>query len=244
MHKRNQPRGKSALVAMATMLLAVVALLPAGAARADLISIDFNAVGGATQSGAAVIGSAGDQWNGINPSSTPSPHALNTTTGAASGVSLTTVSMGQILFSPPGPFAPTPYNTLMQDACLIAQPSPPASMTFTGLVPNQAYELYFYAQDNAAVAGSTTFTINGTAKTVNYDGTTNTFIEGTTYGHFASVLASGTGTLAISITGTGNFAGIVNGLQLSSPIPEPTALGSIAVVAALGARRRRATDDQ
>lgn len=240
MDKCIQSRGKSALVAMATMLLA---LLPAAAARADLISVDFNAFNGATQSGAAVIGSAGDQWNGIT-TGTPNPHALNTTTGAASGVSLTTVSMGQILFSPAPPFTSTPYNALMQDGCLIGQPTPPASMTFTGLQPNEAYELYFYAQDNAAQAGTTTFTINGSAATVNYDGTTNTFIEGMTYGRFASVLASGTGTMEISITGTGNLRGVVNGLQLNRPIPEPGALGSIAAIGAIVARRRRRSDDQ
>lgn len=240
MDKCIQSRGKSALVAMATILLA---LLPA-AARAQLISVDFNFSTGATQSGAAVIGSAGDQWNGIT-TGTPGPHALNTTTGAASGVSLTTVSMGSIgPFGPPTPFASTPYNALMQDGCLIGQPSPPASMTFSGLQPNEAYELYFYAQDNAAQAGTTTFTINGNAVTVNYDGTTNTFIEGVTYGRFASVLASGTGTMEISITGTGNLRGVVNGLQLSSPIPEPGALGSIAAVGAIVARRRRRSDDQ
>lgn len=240
MHKPNQTRGTSALVAMATTLLA---LLPAPA-RAQLISVDFNGFSGATQSGAAVIGSAGDQWNGIT-TGTPNPHALNTTTGAASGVSLTTVSMGSIgPFGPPTPFASTPYNALFQDGCLIGQTTPPASMTFTGLQPNEAYELYFYAQDNAAQAGTTTFTINGNAVTVNYDGTTNTFIEGTTYGRFASVLASGTGTMAIDITGTGNLRGVVNGLQLNRPIPEPTALGSIAVIAATMARRRRRGDCQ
>lgn len=236
----NQARGRFALAVRATLLLAVLAFLPAGVARADLISIDFNAVGGATQSGAAVIGAAGDQWNGINPSTTPGPHALNTTTGAASGVSLTIVNMGQILFNaPPPPFTSTPYASLMQDGCLIGSPSPPASMTFSGLVANQAYELYFYAQGVAGVASSTTFTINGTPKTVNSDGTTNTFIEGTTYGHFASVLASGAGTLTISITGGGNWPGLLNGLQLSSQVPAPGAMAAIAAFAVVGGARRR-----
>jgi hypothetical protein len=66
----------------------VVAVVFAGQATATLVDVDFSPGAGPAQSGAAVLGSAGDIWNNVTGSSGTAV-ALNDVTGAATSVTLT-----------------------------------------------------------------------------------------------------------------------------------------------------------
>src|ERR1019366_6540063 len=91
--------------------------------QAQLINVDFNqnnGVGqggggpnpGPTMSGAAVLGTVGDQWNGISVNS-GSGISLNYSDGSASTVKLTSTSGGGYDVKSYGgatPFASTPYD--------------------------------------------------------------------------------------------------------------------------------------
>src|SRR5580704_4105660 len=80
-----------------------IIFVSAGLLEAQLINVDFNndSAGsghggpstGPTMTGAAVLGSAGDQWNGINASS-GSGISLTNADGSASAVTLTFTSDG------------------------------------------------------------------------------------------------------------------------------------------------------
>ena len=105
---------------------AVIICFTGGVLQAQLIDVDFNenssagAGGGPnpgpTMSGAAVLGSAGDQWNGIDVSSgTGIP--LTNADGSASTVTMTFTSGGGYDVNNYGgstPFASTPYDALME----------------------------------------------------------------------------------------------------------------------------------
>ncbi len=125
-------------VCSAGIIFATSALL-----QAQLIDVDFNndsagsAHGGPsigpTMSGAAVLGSAGDQWNGINVNS-GSGVSLIYSSGAPSPVTMTFTSGGGYDANAYGgstPFAGAPYDALMEDYIFnggVAQ-----TITFPGL---------------------------------------------------------------------------------------------------------------
>src|SRR5215467_8823924 len=66
----------------------VAAMVFTAQATASLIDVDFSPGAGPAQSGAAVLGSAGDIWNNLTAGSGTAV-ALNDVTGAATSVNLT-----------------------------------------------------------------------------------------------------------------------------------------------------------
>ena len=103
-----------------------IIFLSVGLLQAQLIDVNFtlNSSTGAggpnpspTMSGAAVLGSAGDQWNGINASS-GSGIPLIYANGSNSTVTMTFTSGGGYDVNDYGgstPFASTPYDALMEN---------------------------------------------------------------------------------------------------------------------------------
>jgi sugar lactone lactonase YvrE len=212
----------------------------AGVLHAQLIDVDFNndSYGathggpnpGPTMSGAAVLGAAADQWNGISASS-GSGVSLFYANGSASGVTMTFTSGGgydAYSFSGSTPFAGTAYDALMEDYLFnsgVAQ-----TITLSGLAANSAYNLVLYnAGDNAAAGRKTMFTVNGTTQTSVWNATSSTLIAGVDYVDFTAALSDGSGNLVITYTGNGSAEGDINGFQIQGP-PGPALTPTVTIL--------------
>ncbi|HEX7653080.1 MAG TPA: cellulase family glycosylhydrolase [Verrucomicrobiae bacterium] len=198
---------------------------------ASLINVDFNqnnGVGwggggpnpGPTMSGAAVLGSAGDQWNGISVSSgTNLP--LKYADGSASAIKLTFTAGGGYdanSYGGTSSFAATPYASLMEDYLYTGGPQ---KIILAGLATNAAYQLVLYSAANAGSGARTTyFTVHGQSQAVTGNSSSNTLVAGVNYARFPLVLSDATGNLVITFCGDGLREGDLNGLQLqASPLP-------------------------
>ena len=206
---------------------AAIIVLSVGTLRAQLIDVDFNensSAGsgggpnpGPTMSGAAVLGTAGDQWNGINVSSgTGIP--LIYADGSTSTVTMTFTSGGGYDVNNYGgstPFASTPYDALMED--YLYNGGTPQTITLSGLAANSTYNLVLYNAADVAAAGRTTyFTVNGNTQSSVWDGSSSTLIAGVDYVDFASALSDGSGNLVITYTGNGSAEGDIDGFQIQA----------------------------
>jgi hypothetical protein len=227
---------------------AIISLAAATGAHAQqLIDVDFNGPPSPTQSGAAVIGSAGDQWNGIDAFgadfSGTSTTSLIYANGSASGVTLVTNNSGY--FYSGSLFSSTPYGNLMDDGTQVQDVGTPLTFTISGLTANGLYQFYFYSeQTHNDVPSSTTYTIDGSSQTLSSSGTQATLVEGSTYAVFNSVAADASGDILVSVTGpvtADGIAGPVNGFQMSE-VPEPGTwlFGAALSCVALCSRRRNA----
>jgi aryl-phospho-beta-D-glucosidase BglC (GH1 family) len=196
--------------------------------QAQLINVDFNqnnGVGwggggpnpGPTMSGAAVLGTAGDQWNGINVNS-GSGISLSNADGSASPVKLTFTPAGGYdanSFGGSTPFASTPYNALMQD--YLYNGGAPQTITLSGLAPNSMFDLVLYnAADHGAAGRITYFTVNGIPQSSTWNGTSSSLIAGVDYVEFSSALSDASGKLVISYNGDGNLEGDIDGFQVQA----------------------------
>lgn len=224
------PRTNFAIALLTTLL----PLSPA--ALAGMINAQFGCTAGTSchgashssvqMTGAAVVGSAGDQWNllsGATGIGVPGSNvALLDTGGSATGVSLSWTGFevyvptnGQI-----GAFGSTAFAPLM-NSYLVAKPSSPASMTILGLAANSEYALYIVTQgDRNANNRTTTFSVNGGSPftTAPTNANANTFISGQNYKLF-DVFADANGIIQVSMTSTNE--GTINGFQLVGAVPEP-----------------------
>jgi len=210
------------------MVLSGILFLSVGAIPAQLINVDFNQNNGLswggggpnpgpTMSGAAVLGTAGDQWNGINVNSGTNI-SLKHADGTASTVKMTFTSGGGYdanSFGGSTPFAGTPWDALMED--YLYNSGAPKTIALSGLATNSAYNLILYNAANTNAAGRTTyFIVNGIAQSSTWDGTSSTLIAGVDYVEFSSALSDGTGNLAITYTGNGSGEGDIDGFQIQS----------------------------
>lgn len=231
-----------------------IALLNAESIQAQLINVDFNgnSVGqayggggvavGPVQTDAALIGSAGDTWNGIpdslltfsaypgGASATGLP--LNYANGSASGVTMSLTADGSYDANEPvwgntSAFttALSPYSNLMQD---LIYANNPRSITLSGLAASQTFNLVLYSagDQNVGTGRTSTFTVNGITQTSFWNGTTSTLIAGQTYVDYASALSDGAGNLVINFGvagGSGALETDLTGFQLQ-PVaaPEPS----------------------
>jgi len=212
------------------IFLAGIILFSADMLQAQLIDVDFNqnnAVGeggggpnpGPTMSGAAVLGTAGDQWNGIDVNS-GSGISLIYADGSTSAVTMTFTSGGGYDANSYGgatPFAGTPYDALMED--YLYSGGAPQTITLSGLAVNSTYNLVLYnaADNSAGAAGRTTyFTVNGNTQSSVWDAASSTLIAGVDYVDLTSVLSDGSGNLVITYTGNGSAEGDVDGFQIQA----------------------------
>ena len=179
-----------------------------------LIDGDFGS--GATQTGAAVLGSAGDAWNAITASTSTLHNSAGTT---VNGVGLTLTDQG--VFTDAGGDAMDAGTTaLMQDYAYGNTTPATVTVTFTGLsnYTNSLFALVVYAAgDQAGQGGSlnlTGATGGNTASTLTTTAASRQVSAGSgvAYNAFSGTLASGTLTLVVSANGSAYS--IVNGFQL------------------------------
>jgi hypothetical protein len=202
-------------------------------------------------SGAAVIGSAGDTWNGLGGftySAYPNGATFTSGTllyanGAASAITLSlsapsgTYDANASGFGNHSPFSwasladengdigypYTPYAVLMA-SCLVANSTTATGfVTLSGLVPNAPYNLYTYnaSDQNEAAGRASTFTVNGVTQVSTYDGVTTNLVQGVDYLAFAGVTASASGTLTIDFGDMINSESDFNGFQLQPAAGAP-----------------------
>lgn len=217
----------------ALLCLVVGAFLNADMVRAQLIDVNFTTNSlfttgggynfGPTNSGAAVLGAAGDQWNGINVSSgTGIP--LSYVNGSKSPVTMTFTSAGgynAYSYSGTTPFTGTPYVALMENYLYNGRLGTfaPQTITLSGLAANSPYNLVLYsAADSAALSRTNFFTVNGNTQSSIWNGTSSALISGTNYVEFPTAMSDGSGNLAITWTGTNSAEGDINGFQIVANI--------------------------
>ncbi|MGA9451600.1 MAG: cellulase family glycosylhydrolase [Verrucomicrobiia bacterium] len=216
---------------IASLLLSVfpagLLFLSASLLKAQLIDVDFNENSsassgggpnpGPTMSGAAVLGAAGDRWNGIDASS-GGGIPLIYANGGTSAVTMTFTSAGGYDVNDYGgstPFAGTPYDALMEDYLYNGGTS--QTITLSGLAPNSIYNLILYNAANVPAAGRTTyFTVNGNTQSSTWNGSSSTLIAGVDYVDFTSALSDGSGNLVITWTGNGSAEGDIDGFQIQA----------------------------
>jgi len=214
----------------------------------DTIDVDYGGTpvlpAPSAMSGAAVIGAAGDTWNGLGgftysaypDGGTYASGDLLYANGSTSAITLTlssptgTYDANASGFGNHSPFSwaslanetggigypLTPYAVLMA-SCLVANTTTAVgSVTLSGLAPNGVYNLYTYnASDQNETAGRTsTFTVNGVTQASTYDGVTTNLVNGVDYLEFAGVSASATGTLTINFGDQIGTESDFNGFQL------------------------------
>jgi len=208
-----------------TFLPTVVAFCCAGLAQAQLINVDFNndsagaAHGGPdpgpTMSGPALLGAAGDQWNGIDSTSGTNV-ALIAADGSATTVTLSFSSGGGYdvySFGGSTPFLGTPYDALMQD--YLYNGGVTQSVTLSGLETNAIYNLVVYnAADSVAVGRETLFTVNGNTQASTWDGSSSTLIAGVDYVKFPTAISDASGNLLITYSGIDSAEGDIDGFQI------------------------------
>jgi len=215
----------------------------------DSINVDYgggNVPPPSAMSGAAVIGSAGDTWNGLGgfaysaypDGATFTSGSLLYANGSASAITLSlsapsgTYDANSTGFNNHSPFSwsslanenadigypNTPYAVLMASCIVANSTAANGFVTLSNLTPNGVYNLYTYnASDQNEVGGRTsTFAVNGITQTSTYDGVTTTLSNGVDYLEFVQVAASATGTLTINFGNLGVSESDFNGFQLES----------------------------
>jgi hypothetical protein len=216
------------------------------AAASPIYNVQFST--GPAQTGAAVIGSAGDVWNQFpggayaefTGGTLATPTALQDTTGNVSGIDITYSDDG--VYSLPPQFANgfngTPWQSLM-GGILYGLNVDLGTVTLTGLTPDSAYQMYLYTQADSAAEGRVlSVTVNGlTATSAPGSAAANSFIFGQNYLSLAPV-ADASGTIVIQFSGVAGQGvvkageGDFNGFQLTA-VPEPSTWKGGAFVLAL-----------
>lgn len=221
-------------VKRAMRIFVFISVVLPGLAKAQLIDVNFtqnSSAGeggpspGPTMSGAAVLGAAADQWNGISGSS-GTGIALVYANGSASSVTMSfTAGGGYNVYDYGGssPFTGTPWNALMES--YLYNNGVPQTITLSGLVPDSIYNLVVYNAANSTAAGRTTyFTVNGNVQSSTWAGTSGTLVAGMDYSEFHTALSDDSGNLVITYTGNGTAEGDINGFQLE---PSPLSISAV-----------------
>ncbi|HEY3854613.1 MAG TPA: MBG domain-containing protein [Verrucomicrobiae bacterium] len=211
-------------------IVAGIILFYAGLLPGQLIDVDFNndsfgsshggpAVG-PTMSGAAVIGSDGDIWNGIaadNGAAIP----LSYSDGSASPVTMSFTSAGSYnvyAYSGYSDFNGTAYGALTEDYLFSGGGT--QSITLSGLSTNATYTLVLYnAADTAASGRETIFTVNAASQYSVWGGNNSTLIAGVDYVEFPSAVTDPSGNLVVYYSGDAGLEGDIDGFQLQQNLP-------------------------
>ena len=219
--------------------LAILATAVSGANAAG-IDVQFSRDPGHQQTGAAVVGFAGDVWNDFLGNS--GSGALRNTNGTASGVSLTFSSYG-VYESDPGytQFTGTPYANLMQGYLYGFTNTQATDIKFSGLVAGQEYGFWVYTQgDDNSRGRSISLTANGGGAQVSTQSNATGFVLGDNYVYLTSTAnASG----VVDLVGSDLVAeGNINGVQVAV-VPEPSSIvlmmAGFALLAGAAVRRSR-----
>ena len=218
-------------------LLAIgAAMLYSGSANAALYNIEFNgypdpgtiARPSQQYSGkGAVLGATGDYWN-IETGISSGPTALLDSKKNSSGISFaySGTAAGNIgPTSPSNGFNGTPYAKLMSDYISV-QPGHTGLLIFNGLKSGVTYTLYVYSQ--GVVGSNNGLIVNGVSAITNNAGASS--FDATNL-YVTSFTASGTSkTITFDDPGTNSRSrGLINGLQLSTPVPEPSSVALVGI---------------
>jgi hypothetical protein len=230
--KRDHMKTFKPVIGRHSFVASIAALALAGAsqvASASLIDVNFFTTAylpnGGTATGAAVVGTANDQWNGINgDAGTGTTPSLIDTTGTPTGVTLTYASEGAVT-SLAQNTQPTP--SMMNDY-LFNNTGGTLTVTLGNLAAG-TYDLYVYLASNDASGNNRAAVVTANAYTALATGNSQpSFIAGQNYLLLTpTVGASGVLTITESDLSTVNTSGEVdmNGLQIEPAIgavPEPT----------------------
>ena len=238
---------------LAAVALALAALVTSAGAQAALVNVDFNAgTAGPTYSGAAVVGSAGDVWNGISAGTIGSGTSGNNLAlidagGANSGITLSfTQTSGAFNTGDTCLMSAASTAALMCDYLYVSSAAPAVTVTFAGLTPGSLFDLILYSMANDS-GRVTDFTLDSTTQSVTA-AAGNNLVQGTNYARFSGTVGAG-GELAFATAAgqrqdTSFFEGNLNGIQLTltpAQVPEPAsaALVLVALAEAVGVRRRQ-----
>lgn len=178
----------------------------------------------ATQTGAAVIGNAGDQWN-LCSSAGSGTQILFDSTGSSGSVNISWNADGAY----PIPnssgyygFYGTADSSLMGGYILASGSD---TITVSGLADFSNYTIYLYTQGDYTSSGRalSVTTDLGTYTSSPAVATASTFVEGQNY-LVASAETDASGTLDLTYAPVAGGEADVNGLQISgaSPVPEPS----------------------
>jgi len=209
----------------------VIATDTAGSVTSSVASLTVNTallidgdIGpGALQTGAAILGAAGDIWNNLTGPGTFST-VVNSGNSTLSGISVT-VDSGSTAFNTASPTVDPATAALMSDFVYRAPGGAAVPVTISGLgaYVNQPFTLVVYAGmdpgqpcteniSTGATGGNTTSTLNTTSATRKLsDGI------GVAYNTFTGTLTNGT--LTFTVSGT-SYHG-PNGFQLQIQFPNP-----------------------
>ena len=222
------------------LLAATAALLAtaSSAASAASVNVQFSRDQGAQQTGGAVVGGAGDQWNDLFGNT--GSGTLFDAAGADTGINLS-FSAGLVYESQLGytQFTGTPYSNLMQGYLVGFMDSTPIDLKFSGLAAGQTYGFWIYTQgDNNSAGRSISLSANGGDAAIATQTNANQFTLGDNYVYIVTH-ADAYGTVDIvgrDLNGEAN----INGVQLMA-IPEPTSLALMAagLLFAAGAAARK-----
>jgi hypothetical protein len=226
-----------------------------GSARAQVINVDVNKVGGSdgTYSGVGAAPDTGTVWNGLtvgnNTGSSYTVNNLQNSTGTTTGVSINLSTTGLITSydasENPAAFAPALLNDFAYNNQSLTN-----TITLSGLNSGDAYNLYIYAQNGGYDSGGGSYTIGGTTLEAANTGalSSTAFIQGNNYVEFVGLTGSSsivaTENLADAGSGGANY---FNGLQLvdTTPVveaPEPSTVALLGLgalgLAFLVVRRR------
>jgi len=174
--------------------------------RADVVAnIQFGSASSSpptqAQTGAAVVGSAGDQWNLITSFPGTTARALNNTAGGASGISMTSNTPGGSgIYRSATAFntwSSTPYQNLMSSYTNPSNSSANKNtLTFTGLNTSTLYDIYVYTSSDVS-GRQIAVDINGTQQTANASNASLTsFVLNTNYLRFSN-MSFGSGTMTL-----------------------------------------------
>lgn len=236
------------LACLIAVAASVVAVRPAFAALIDVqfagnfsysCSDGSNTCSNPAQTGAAFVGSTGDQWNYFNAAS--GNRLLDDVSGAASQVSInfnsgTAYTDGTASNN----FYSTPYANLF-GGYIDEGGSDGISITLSGLEAGQAFSLYTYSEQDIQNASgrSMAVDVNGVTQDDTQSGE-GAFVAGATYLMFNG-FADASGDVNIDIS-TLNGQSNLNGLQLqTTDVPEPAsfAILGLGITGVMAARRRR-----
>lgn len=250
---------KSCLITLATLVIAASASNWAAGAWADTVNVQFEGTGVFTGQQGSFSGNQGAYTgDGI---AAPIWNVLSEPANATSGSLSNLVTADNLPSSVAVSFTATstygdptnPANALL-GGTLIASSNNTGTVTLTGLADSGNYTLYIYGQNAGYNSDITTFSITtGTGapaagqfdNTVDGGSSSGIFYNNSTNNNYTifDATASATGALQVSFTG-GAGEGVFNGVQIVgvTPVPEPTAIGLLAIgsgIALLSLKRRR-----
>jgi hypothetical protein len=203
------------------------------AAHAQLIDVNFYNSGygvGAPATGPAVVGNAGDIWNGVDAqSSSGGPLGLVNTLGGATPVTVSYDTSGGGAL--PAALLNTQPNPSLMNSYLFNNQSGTITVTLAGLTPFATYGPYVYVASDDAFLFPRSADLNVNGLTGGALGApAPAFVSGANYLHFNPVANADGNIVIVESDDISNTGGEVdfNGLQLLAP-DQSTTLGLFAM---------------